>query len=98
MKIIHWVDPYTNKPLEENEGFLINEESKYPIINGVPKFVKEAPDQNFQTVSEICQISSSFLNKLQRGSKQPPRLSNRLQRKFPRSSAILHRWSNSSRD
>ena len=43
MKIIHWVDPYTNKPLEENEGFLINEESKYPIINGVPKFVKDNP-------------------------------------------------------
>jgi len=43
MKIIHWVDPHTNKPLEENEGFLINEESKYPIINGVPKFVKDNP-------------------------------------------------------
>ena len=44
MKIIHWVDPHTNKPLEENEGFLINEESKYPIINGVPKFVKDNPN------------------------------------------------------
>ena len=41
MKLIPWVDPYTNEELNESENFLTNENSKYEIINGVPKFVKE---------------------------------------------------------
>ncbi len=41
MRIVPWVDPYTNKPLTESDGFLISENSRYPIIDGVPKFVKE---------------------------------------------------------
>lgn len=41
MRIVPWVDPYTNKPLIASNGFLISETSRYPIINGIPKFVKE---------------------------------------------------------
>ena len=41
MRIVPWVDPYTNKPLIESNGFLISENSRYQIIDGIPKFVKE---------------------------------------------------------
>ena len=41
MRIIPWVDPYTNKPLIESNGFLISENSRYQIIDDIPKFVKE---------------------------------------------------------
>ena len=45
MKIIPWVDPITNDPLEETETHLINNDRKYPIINGIPKFVQENSDE-----------------------------------------------------
>ena len=41
MRIIPWVDPFTNEPLEETDTYLTHNDTKYPIINGVPKFVKE---------------------------------------------------------
>ena len=40
MRIIPWVDPYTNETLEENDTDLISKNSKYPIIDGIPKFVQ----------------------------------------------------------
>ena len=40
MRIIPWVDPYTNKSLEETDTHLISKNSKYPIIDGIPKFVQ----------------------------------------------------------
>ena len=40
MRIIPWVDPYTNETLEENNTDLISKNSKYPIIDGIPKFVQ----------------------------------------------------------
>ena len=44
MKIVSWVDPYTNESLEETDTYLTHDDTKYPIINGVPKFVKENSD------------------------------------------------------
>ena len=44
MKIVSWVDPYTNESLEETDTYLTHNDTKYPIINGVPKFVKENSD------------------------------------------------------
>ena len=44
MKIVSWVDPFTNESLEETDTYLIHNDTKYPIINGVPKFVKENSD------------------------------------------------------
>ena len=44
MKIVSWVDPFTNESLEETDTHLIHNDIKYPIINGVPKFVKENSD------------------------------------------------------
>jgi len=44
MKIVSWVDPLTNESLEETDTHLIHKNTKYPIINGVPKFVKENSD------------------------------------------------------
>jgi uncharacterized protein YbaR (Trm112 family) len=41
MKIVEWVDPYTNEALEQTEKKLFNKNSEYPIIDGIPKFVKE---------------------------------------------------------
>tara|TARA_Y100000590_G_scaffold467418_1_gene646279 strand:+ start:15050 stop:16045 length:996 start_codon:yes stop_codon:yes gene_type:complete len=41
MSIVSWVDPYTNEPLEKLENKLFNKNSEYPIIDGIPKFVKE---------------------------------------------------------
>ena len=41
MKLIPWVDPYTNEPLNESENSLTSGNSKYEIIDGLPKFVKE---------------------------------------------------------
>ena len=40
MKIVPWVDPLTNEPLTESENFLLSKNSKYEIIDGIPKFVK----------------------------------------------------------
>ena len=45
MRIIPWVDPFTNEPLEETDTHLIHKNSKYPIIDGIPKFVKENPSE-----------------------------------------------------
>ena len=44
MKIVSWVDPLTNESLEETDTHLIHNDTKYPIIDGVPKFVKENSD------------------------------------------------------
>ena len=41
MKIVELVDPYTNEALELTEKKLFNKNSEYPIIDGIPKFVKE---------------------------------------------------------
>ena len=41
MKIVAWVDPFTNQPLEQEKEKLFSKDSEYPIIDGVPKFVKE---------------------------------------------------------
>ena len=46
MRIIPWVDPYTNDPLEETTTHLISKNSKYPIIDGIPKFVKSEPNED----------------------------------------------------
>ena len=35
MRIIPWVDPYTNETLEENNTDLISKNSKYPIISKI---------------------------------------------------------------
>jgi len=40
MRIVHWVDPFTNKPLEDIGTHLVHNDSKYPIIDGIPKFVQ----------------------------------------------------------
>ena len=49
MRIIPWVDPYTNKSLEETDTHLISKNSKYPIIDGIPKFVKsESNDDQYK--------------------------------------------------
>jgi len=45
MKIVEWVDPYTNEALEQTEKKLFNKNSEYPIIDGIPKFVKENPNE-----------------------------------------------------
>mgnify|MGYP000430401888 FL=1 len=49
MRIIPWVDPYTNEPLEETDTYLISKNSKHPIIDGIPKFVKsESNDDQYK--------------------------------------------------
>ena len=45
MKIVQWVDPYTNESLTETEKKLSSKNSEYPIIDGIPKFVKENPSE-----------------------------------------------------
>ena len=40
MRIVHWVDPFTNEPLEDIGTHLVHNDSKYPIIDGIPKFVQ----------------------------------------------------------
>ena len=40
MRIVPWVDPFTNKPLEDIGTHLVHNDSKYPIIDGIPKFVQ----------------------------------------------------------
>ena len=45
MKIVQWVDPYTNESLTETEKKLFSKNSEYPIIDGIPKFVKENPSE-----------------------------------------------------
>ncbi|SVC12180.1 uncharacterized protein METZ01_LOCUS265034, partial [marine metagenome] len=49
MRIIPWVDPFTNEPLEQTDEYLISKNSKYPIIDGIPKFVKsESNDDQYK--------------------------------------------------
>jgi ubiquinone/menaquinone biosynthesis C-methylase UbiE len=49
MRIIPWVDPFTNEPLEETDTHLIHKNSKYPIIDGIPKFVQsESNDEQYK--------------------------------------------------
>ena len=49
MRIIPWVDPFTNEPLEETDTHLIHKNSKYPIIDGIPKFVQsESNDDQYK--------------------------------------------------
>ena len=42
MKIVQWVDPYTNESLTETEKKLFSKNSEYPIIDGIPKELDEA--------------------------------------------------------
>ena len=49
MRIIPWADPFTNEPLEETDTHLIHKNSKYPIIDGIPKFVQsESNDEQYK--------------------------------------------------
>ena len=49
MRIIPWADPFTNEPLEETDTHLIHRNSKYPIIDGIPKFVQsESNDEQYK--------------------------------------------------
>tara|TARA_Y100000590_G_scaffold279012_1_gene313290 strand:+ start:789 stop:1784 length:996 start_codon:yes stop_codon:yes gene_type:complete len=41
MRLVPWVDPVTNESLEQTEKKLFNKNSEYPIVDGIPKFVKE---------------------------------------------------------
>lgn len=54
---ISWVDPYTNEPLIEENGFLISTTGKYPLYDGIPNFVRKL-DNPLQE-----QVQQSFGNK-----------------------------------
>ena len=38
-RIVQWVDPFTNEPLLEENGFLISPTGKYILHDGIPNFV-----------------------------------------------------------
>jgi arsenite methyltransferase len=54
---VWWVDPYTNEPLVEENGFLISATGKYPLYDGIPNFVRKL-DNPLQE-----QVQQSFGNK-----------------------------------
>ena len=51
-RIISWVDPYTHKPLKEISGYLISDESKYPIFNGIPDFANKIENPGQEQVKK----------------------------------------------
>jgi arsenite methyltransferase len=51
-RIIPWVDPYTNEPLEEKNGFVVSKSSKYIITNGIPNFVNKVTNEEQNQVKE----------------------------------------------
>ena len=63
MKIVSWVDPLTNESLEETDTHLIHKDTKYPIINGVPKFVKENSGDPQYDIEKCDRCENIFYDK-----------------------------------
>ena len=51
-RIIPWVDPFTNKPLKEENNYLVGENSKYPLINQIPNFAESVTNKEQKQVQE----------------------------------------------
>jgi len=67
MKIVQWVDPYTNESLTETEKKLFSKNSEYPIIDGItPRFVIYPVGNINERSCDLCfaNFSSSILNEL----------------------------------
>ena len=53
-KLVEWVDPISNESLKQNNDFLISQNSKYLIHDGIPNFVNDIDD------IEQKQVQNSF--------------------------------------
>lgn len=56
-RIVRWVDPFTNEPLSEENGFLFSSTGKYELHDGIPNFVTKLKDPLQE------QVQLSFGNK-----------------------------------
>ena len=53
-KIVEWVDPISNESLKQKNDFLISNNSKYVIHDGIPNFVNKVDN------IEQKQVQDSF--------------------------------------
>lgn len=53
-RLVSWVDPETYEPLKEINGQLVSSSNQYPIVNGIPNFIKNEIDDG------QIQVKNSF--------------------------------------